>query len=322
MNVSSVDAQDLLVQHYLAAVAYAAADLPAVYRDELLADLSEHIAVARSQHEPTEAGVREILDRLGHPVAIVDAARGFTIGATDGPAWPPAAARAVAPADAAPASALWYRNPVALAIVVIAALCVLALIVGAFATAVTLLRVPETRPGSRPGSYDRWARLTTLWRVGSWSAPSPGAAWMSKLCGPGWPRGSRQSSRCGPWSRVRPHASAWTRRRRPAAQRNHHQRSPSHAATVNATWTSSWPAASSQLMVGRAGSTIEGSAANLADSEVVRHAAAGQRLMSCSWSSSADIGKLLPRQTARPSLCAGSTPRSLRVSHGAATRAI
>ena len=66
---------DRLVTDYLLAVAVAGADLPPGRLDELLDDLSEHIVVARTQHAPTEAGVRTILDRLGPPAAIAEAAR-------------------------------------------------------------------------------------------------------------------------------------------------------------------------------------------------------------------------------------------------------
>jgi hypothetical protein len=158
MNVSSVDAQDLLVRDYLTAVASAAADLPAVHRDELLADLSEHIAVARSQCEPTEAGVRTILERLGHPLAIVDAARGFATGSTygyaTGPAYgyatgaaygwagAPGAPRATVRPGPAPAAepywslaAIWNRSPLAVALIVVAVLGVLVLVVGVFGVA-------------------------------------------------------------------------------------------------------------------------------------------------------------------------------------------
>jgi hypothetical protein len=138
MNLSSVDAQDLLVHDYLTAVAYAAADLPAVHRDELLTDLSEHIAVARSQCAPTEAGVRTILDRLGHPFAIVDAARGFVTGGAESWAGTP---RAMPPPPAPVAApdwslgAFWNRSPAAVVVLAIVALGVLVLVLGFFATA-------------------------------------------------------------------------------------------------------------------------------------------------------------------------------------------
>jgi hypothetical protein len=138
MNVSSMDAQDLLVHSYLAAVADAAADLPAVVREELLADLREHIAVARVQHAPTEAGVRTILDRLGHPVAIVEAARGFADGPVDGWARVPRPQRSAPPAAAPDGSlvALWDRSPLAVAIIAVAVLGALVLLLGVAVVAV------------------------------------------------------------------------------------------------------------------------------------------------------------------------------------------
>lgn len=68
--------RDLLVEEYLAAVASAGSDLPAHRRDDLLADLREHIASARADLTPeTEAGMRTILARLGDPASIVAEAR-------------------------------------------------------------------------------------------------------------------------------------------------------------------------------------------------------------------------------------------------------
>lgn len=67
---------DLLVEEYLAAVAGAGPDLPSHRRDDLLADLREHIASARADLAPeTEAGVRTILARLGDPASIAAEAR-------------------------------------------------------------------------------------------------------------------------------------------------------------------------------------------------------------------------------------------------------
>ncbi|MFD1543366.1 HAAS signaling domain-containing protein [Nonomuraea guangzhouensis] len=72
----SVDPLDRLVEDYLAEVARATASLPAGRRDDLIADLREHIAVARSGlHPPTAAGIHTILDRLGEPAAIAEEAR-------------------------------------------------------------------------------------------------------------------------------------------------------------------------------------------------------------------------------------------------------
>ncbi len=67
---------DELVAEYLAAVDRAAADIPPSRRQDLLADLREHIAAARAELDPeTEAGIRTILDRLGDPAVIATAAR-------------------------------------------------------------------------------------------------------------------------------------------------------------------------------------------------------------------------------------------------------
>jgi uncharacterized membrane protein len=78
---------DLMVEEYLAAVAAAGHDLPPPRRDELLADLREHIASARSDLAPeTEAGVRTILARLGEPSTIAAEARlGITPPPRPGP---------------------------------------------------------------------------------------------------------------------------------------------------------------------------------------------------------------------------------------------
>lgn len=68
---------DQLVERWLAGVERAAADLPADQRAELVADLREHITVARGDLSPeTEAGVRTILERLGDPAVIAAEARG------------------------------------------------------------------------------------------------------------------------------------------------------------------------------------------------------------------------------------------------------
>lgn len=66
---------DRLVEDYLGAVSYACADLPPDRRDDLLADLREHIAAARAVlYQPTEAAIRTILDRLGEPSVIAEEA--------------------------------------------------------------------------------------------------------------------------------------------------------------------------------------------------------------------------------------------------------
>lgn len=66
---------DELVAAYLARVERAANRLPAGRREELIADLREHIEIARAESEAvTEAEVRMILERLGDPESIVAAA--------------------------------------------------------------------------------------------------------------------------------------------------------------------------------------------------------------------------------------------------------
>ena len=83
------DQHDRMVGEYLDAVRRATVDLPPDRRDDLLADLSEHIATARAELAPeTEAGVREILERLGAPASIAAEAR---LGA------PPSAAASTGP---------------------------------------------------------------------------------------------------------------------------------------------------------------------------------------------------------------------------------
>lgn len=72
----SIDQLDRLVEDYLGAVSYACRDLPPERRDDLVGDLREHIAAARSVlYQPTEAAVRTILDRLGEPATIAAEAR-------------------------------------------------------------------------------------------------------------------------------------------------------------------------------------------------------------------------------------------------------
>ncbi|MEV7567761.1 HAAS signaling domain-containing protein [Streptomyces tanashiensis] len=63
-----------LVTDYLATIEREASFLPAGRREELLADLREHLAVAVGDEEDPET-VRTALERLGSPSAIVAAAR-------------------------------------------------------------------------------------------------------------------------------------------------------------------------------------------------------------------------------------------------------
>jgi len=75
MNAQT-DRNDQLVDDWVSAVRRASADLPAEQRDDLLADLREHVAAARAELRPeTEADVRTILDRLGDPATIAAEAR-------------------------------------------------------------------------------------------------------------------------------------------------------------------------------------------------------------------------------------------------------
>jgi uncharacterized membrane protein len=76
MTAPEIDRLDRIVEDYLGAVSWACADLPPQRRDDLIADLREHIAAARAVlYQPTEAAVRTILDRLGDPAAIAEEAR-------------------------------------------------------------------------------------------------------------------------------------------------------------------------------------------------------------------------------------------------------
>jgi uncharacterized membrane protein len=68
---------DSLVEEYLAQVSRATAALPQVRRDELICDLREHIQTSRADlpaETETEAQVREILEQLGDPENIAQAA--------------------------------------------------------------------------------------------------------------------------------------------------------------------------------------------------------------------------------------------------------
>ncbi|WP_030259827.1 MULTISPECIES: HAAS signaling domain-containing protein [Streptomyces] len=64
-----------LVRAHLDAVTRYTAPLPEERRRELLADLHEHIEVSLADHDPAdEAAVRAVLDQLGSPRRIADAA--------------------------------------------------------------------------------------------------------------------------------------------------------------------------------------------------------------------------------------------------------
>jgi hypothetical protein len=65
-------AADQLVARYLARLQAALRDLPTARREELLEQVSEHIATARAElgAQASEAEIRTLLERLGDPAAI------------------------------------------------------------------------------------------------------------------------------------------------------------------------------------------------------------------------------------------------------------
>jgi hypothetical protein len=116
---------DQLVEGWLDAVARAASDLPADQRVELLADLREHIAVARADLVPeTDNGVRTLLERLGDPATIAAEAR-QSGQATPPPVPPPAVPPpAVPPAPSAPPGrSRWGPAWIIAAILTVLVLC-------------------------------------------------------------------------------------------------------------------------------------------------------------------------------------------------------
>src|SRR5690348_3828948 len=74
---------DQLVEDYLRELRNAARGLPADRRDELIEEITAHIAEAR-QSDGSPLAVRNILDRLGDPADIVRAAADTPAGS---PAW-------------------------------------------------------------------------------------------------------------------------------------------------------------------------------------------------------------------------------------------
>jgi hypothetical protein len=67
---------DALILRYLQDLEAQLRDLPANRRQELLDEVTEHIAAARAGLDPeTEAGVRTVLERLGDPADIAAEAR-------------------------------------------------------------------------------------------------------------------------------------------------------------------------------------------------------------------------------------------------------
>ena len=79
---------DALILRYLQDLESQLGDLPANRRQELLDEVSAHIAAARADLEPeSEAGVRTLLERLGDPADIAAEARDRA-GVPAGPARP------------------------------------------------------------------------------------------------------------------------------------------------------------------------------------------------------------------------------------------
>ena len=70
------DQLDALVANYLARLRAAVSDLPESDRQQIVEQISEHISSARSAlPQQTEAGVRDVLERLGTPEEIATEAR-------------------------------------------------------------------------------------------------------------------------------------------------------------------------------------------------------------------------------------------------------
>ena len=81
---------DELVARYLAQLQTALRDLPPWRREELLDEVSEHIAAARSElgPQPTEAQIRTMLERVGDPAAIAaEASQAQVDGSVPRPGW-------------------------------------------------------------------------------------------------------------------------------------------------------------------------------------------------------------------------------------------
>ena len=102
---------DQLVEDYLRELRIAARGLPADRRDELIEEITAHIAEAR-QSDGSPLAVRNILDRLGDPADIVRAAADTPPGS---PAWSgapgsaPVTRRQPPPSPAGPVPWNWPR---------------------------------------------------------------------------------------------------------------------------------------------------------------------------------------------------------------------
>jgi HAAS len=82
MNTTTADR---LIEEYLQALWRAAASLPPDVRDDLVTGIEQHIAEARATGASSEADVRTLLDRLGHPEAIVAEASTGAVPSPPGP---------------------------------------------------------------------------------------------------------------------------------------------------------------------------------------------------------------------------------------------
>jgi uncharacterized membrane protein len=70
------DSADSLVDQYLTRLADELADVPRTRREELVEEISEHIAAARAElPDDSVADVRSLLDRIGDPAVIAEEAR-------------------------------------------------------------------------------------------------------------------------------------------------------------------------------------------------------------------------------------------------------
>ncbi|MET7394583.1 hypothetical protein ABZS66_13935 [Dactylosporangium sp. NPDC005572] len=113
---------DDLVNDYLRAVEQASAGIPASRREELLADLSQHIAAKRAELSPeTEVEVRSILELLGDPSDVAAEAM-----LDNDPALP------APPIQIQPGKKLGALAWVLLTVAAVSTLCVAAVLVGVF----------------------------------------------------------------------------------------------------------------------------------------------------------------------------------------------
>jgi uncharacterized membrane protein len=128
MNDTAPSTEQIVTQ-WLAQVAAAAGELPPDQRDDLLADLREHIDVARGDLTPqTEAGVRTILERLGDPASIAAEAR---LGQPPSPGALPPEATTATPPGGRRRTGTWVGVGLLIAaIVLVPLLCVGAAVLG------------------------------------------------------------------------------------------------------------------------------------------------------------------------------------------------